>query len=63
MGDFDKVFELRVDVGPGYRVYGHVHGSSLLLLLVGGDKSTQQAGIRKAKGLLREWEAQDGRQR
>ena len=58
----DKVIELRVNTGPGYRVYGHVRGSEFILLLVGGDKSTQQADIKKAKDLLKEWEAQDGRQ-
>ena len=59
----DKVVELRVDVGPGYRIYGHVKGRQFILLLVGGDKSTQQADIKRAKELLREWEAQDGSQR
>lgn len=57
----DKVVELRFDIGPGYRVYAHPRGSELVLLLVGGDKSSQQADIAKAKGLLREWEAQNGR--
>ena len=58
----EKVVELRVDIGPGYRVYGHARGNSFLLLLIGSSKSTQQADIRKAKELLREWEAQDGGQ-
>ena len=66
IGDYkpvgDKVLELRVDAGPGYRIYSHLKGDELILLLVGGDKSTQQADIRKAKALLREWEAQNGRQ-
>ena len=57
----DKVVELRFDTGPGYRVYAHPRGSELVLLLAGGDKSTQQADIKMAKDLLREWEAQDGR--
>ena len=38
----DGVSELKIDVGPGYRVYYTQRGSRLLLLLVGGDKSTQQ---------------------
>lgn len=59
----DKVIELRVDTGPGYRIYGHVRGSEFILLLIGGDKSTQQADIAKAKDLLKKWEAQNGRQR
>ena len=59
----DKVIELRVDTGPGYRIYGHVRGSEFILLLIGGDKSTQQADIAKAKDLLKKWEAQNGGQR
>ncbi len=58
-----KVIELRFDIGPGYRVYAHSSGNELLLLLIGGDKSTQQADIEKAQNLLKEWEAHDGRQR
>ena len=41
----DGVSELKVDVGPGYRVYYTQRGERLLLLLVGGDKSTQQKDI------------------
>ena len=36
---------VEIDVGPGYRVYYHVRGTRLLLLLAGGDKSTQQRDI------------------
>ena len=57
----DKVIELRFDVGPGYRVYAHPKGNELVLLLIGGNKSSQRADIEKAKGLLKEWEAQNGR--
>lgn len=57
----DKVIELRSDVGPGYRIYAHKKGDELILLLVGGNKSTQQADIAKAKELLKAWEAQYGR--
>ena len=39
------VSELKIDVGPGYRVYYGLRGSTLLLLLAGGDKSTQQKDI------------------
>lgn len=42
------VSELKVDVGPGYRVYYTQRGDRLLLLLVGGDKSTQSKDIAKA---------------
>ena len=45
------VSELRVDVGPGYRVYYAMRGSRLLLLLIGGDKSTQDKDIAKAQRL------------
>lgn len=55
-----KVIELRVDCGPGYRVYANLCGKEFLLLLLGGDKSTQQEDIRKARALLEEWEAQGG---
>ena len=57
----DKVIELRFDIGPGYRVYAHPKGNELVLLLIGGDKSSQQADIEKAKDLLKEWEVQNGR--
>ena len=55
-----NVVELRFDTGPGYRVYAHARGNEFVLLLVGGDKSAQQSDIKKAKDLLKEWEAQDG---
>ena len=41
----DGVSELKVDVGPGYRVYYTQRGERLLLLLVGGDKSTHQKDV------------------
>ena len=44
----DGVWELRIDVGPGYRVYYALAGQQLVLLLTGGDKSSQQADIEKA---------------
>lgn len=45
---FDGIGELRVDYGPGYRVYFVRRGKSLIILLCGGDKSTQKADIRRA---------------
>lgn len=42
------VSELKIDVGPGYRVYYSVRGERFLLLLIGGDKSSQQKDIAKA---------------
>ncbi len=44
----DGVSELKVDFGPGYRVYYTQRGTRLLLLLVGGDKATQQKDIQLA---------------
>ena len=44
----DGVWELKIDYGPGYRVYYAQAGRSLVLLLLGGDKKTQQADINKA---------------
>ncbi len=50
----DGVFEMRIDCGPGYRVYFAREGSVVYLLLCGGDKSTQQADIRHAKSMWAE---------
>jgi len=49
----EGVSELKVDVGPGYRVYYSERGSRLLLLIAGGDKSTQAKDIAKALELNR----------
>ena len=49
----DGVSELKVDVGPGYRVYYSQRGERLLVLLAGGDKSTQDRDIAKALVLNR----------
>ena len=45
----DGVQELRIDYGPGYRVYFGQVGSTIVLLLCGGDKSTQAKDIEQAK--------------
>ena len=50
----DGVSELRIRVGPGYRVYFSKFEERLVVLLVGGDKSTQSKDINKAKALLEE---------
>lgn len=42
------VIELRIDYGPGYRIYVGLHGSELIVLLCAGDKSTQDKDIKKA---------------
>lgn len=52
----DKVVELRFDIGPGYRVYVTERNGELVILLLGGDKSTQRADIRKARLIARELE-------
>ena len=44
------VSELKIDYGPGYRVYFAMSGKTVVLLLIGGDKSTQQSDIKTAKG-------------
>jgi putative addiction module killer protein len=58
LGDVKKVkgapglYEIRVDVGPGYRVYFIVVGNTIILLLLGGNKGTQTADIKKAKAMF-----------
>ena len=51
----DGVAELRIDHGPGYRVYFQQLGNLLILLLAGGTKATQESDIAKAKKLAKEW--------
>jgi putative addiction module killer protein len=48
------VYELRVTVGPGYRVYYTLKNDELVMLLIGGDKSSQSNDIAKAKQLAKE---------
>jgi putative addiction module killer protein len=50
----EGVSELRIDYGPGYRVYFRQHGQTLVVLLAGGDKGTQDRDIKKALKLARE---------
>ncbi len=50
----EGVSELRIDFGPGYRVYFIRRGRTLVILLTGGDKGTQDRDIRKAQKLARE---------
>ena len=45
----DGVWEMKIDYGPGYRLYYAQEGSTIYLLLVGGDKRTQDRDIEKAK--------------
>jgi len=52
----DGVSELKIDFGPGYRVYYSQRGTRLLLLLAGGDKSTQQQDIALAIKLAKNFQ-------
>jgi len=49
----EGISELKIDFGPGYRVYYSLRGDRLQLLLIGGDKATQRRDIRKAMSLNR----------
>lgn len=51
----EGVFELRIDYGPGYRLYCTRHGQAVIVLLAGGDKSTQTADIERAIIIAKEW--------
>jgi putative addiction module killer protein len=52
----DGVWELRIDVGAGYRVYYAQSGSQVVLLLAGGDKRTQEADIERAASYWQDWQ-------
>ena len=45
----DGVFEIKLDFGPGYRVYFGELGSDMILLIIGGDKGSQEKNIETAK--------------
>ena len=49
-----SISELRIQMGPGYRVYFTKREEQIIILLVGGDKSTQSKDIEKAKKMLKE---------
>ena len=67
LGDFkpvgNRVFELTIDFGPGYRVYFSFVRDKILLLLCGGDKTSQDSDIAKAKEYLIEYWRQYGNQK
>jgi putative addiction module killer protein len=48
--------ELRIDYGAGYRIYFMQRGHRLIVLLVGGDKRTQDADIKRAIAMAKTWE-------
>jgi putative addiction module killer protein len=54
----DDVFEMRVDLGPGYRIYFLREGRTVVLLM-GGDKSTQRRDIKRAKAMAQAWREHD----
>jgi putative addiction module killer protein len=52
---FGGIGELRIDYGPGYRVYFQKRGGTLIILLCGGDKSSQASDIALAKTIAAGW--------
>ena len=57
------VHELRIDFGPGYRVYFGRDGDRLVILLGGGTKKRQQGDIRKAQALWKDYKRRKRRER
>lgn len=55
----EGVSEMRIDFGPGYRVYFLQHGKTLAVVLGGGDKSTQAGDIKKALKLAAQWKSEN----
>jgi putative addiction module killer protein len=51
----DGIEEMRIHFGPGYRIYFKKQGDKLILLLIGGDKSTQDSDIKKAKSIWNQY--------
>lgn len=49
------ISELRIHYGPGYRVYFYQQGGMIVVLLCGGEKSTQSRDIETAQQILKEW--------
>jgi putative addiction module killer protein len=52
----EGIWELRIDIGPGYRVYYAFSGQRMVILLGGGDKRTQNADIKLAIGYWQDWQ-------
>lgn len=55
----DSLFELRMTFGPGYRVYYGREGERMILILCGGDKSTQDKDIERAKAAWTDYRSRD----
>lgn len=51
-----SICEMRIDYGPGYRVYYLSRGPLLVILLCGGDKATQQRDIERARQIAADWQ-------
>lgn len=56
----EGISELKIGYGPGYRVYYQQRSDTIILLLCGGDKSTQDRDIRAAKQIAAQWSDDDG---
>lgn len=52
----EGVFELRIDLGPGYRIYFGRDGKAVVILFTGGEKRSQDADIKMAKGYWKDYE-------
>ena len=52
---FDGIGELRIDYGPGYRLYLVKRGTVLIILLCGGDKGSQARDIKRAKQMAKDY--------
>jgi len=63
LGDFkpvgEGVFELRIDYGTGYRIYFGQEGTTIIILLSGGDKTTQEQDIGKAQEYWKDYRSKD----
>jgi putative addiction module killer protein len=60
LSNWTSLYELRLDFGPGYRVYFGFDGKELIVLLVGGDKASQTQDISKAKVFWKEYLSSKG---
>jgi len=56
----EGIWELKIDVGAGYRVYYAHVGNRVILLTSGGDKKSQNRDIERAVNLLKDWEKRNG---
>jgi putative addiction module killer protein len=56
----EGISELRIHHGPGYRIYYQRRGDVVIVLLCGGDKSSQETDIRTAKRIAAEWSDKNG---